>query len=431
MKRLKTYFYILFSCMCVAKMPLAQALLDLQLTQGMRAAIPIAVVSFRDDAQALAPGDATVTQIIQEDLQNSGEFAVKKFPNDAGDWRAQGVNDVVKGSVTSMGGDRYQVSFQLAGVYNQGSLASQSFVVPKSALRRVAHHISDIVFEKLIGVRGIFNTRVAYVIVQRMSKGQSHYTLEIADMDGFNPQPLLTSIEPIMSPAWSPDGHKLAYVSFEGEHAGIYLQNLASGQRQLLANYPGINGAPAFSPDGSKLAMVLTLTGNPKVYIMDLATRKLTQVTQGYSIDTEPAWAPDGRSLIYTSSAGGTQTPQIYRYDLAAKQASRVTFSGNYNARASFLPDQKGIVMMHRDGGNGEGFGIAYEDFASGRTQVLTETGSDDSPSVAPNGKMVIYSTNYNGRGVLGVVSIDGGIKLRLPAREGEVQSPAWSPFLG
>ena len=434
--RIALFLYFLLSFI-----PAAQAALDLELTQGVAAAQPIAVVSFAGEANNV-PGNTTLTQVIKNDLQNSGQFRVStpgllgqkpsqveqvNFPY----WRKQGVNDVVIGRVKSIGRSRYEVSFQLVNVYGKQSnstntvLLDETFRAQQSGLRQLAHHISDLIYQKLTGTRGIFNTKIAYVLVNREPDQVPHYTLTVADSDGFNPRPLLRSVEPIMSPSWSPNGKVLAYVSFEHQRAEVYLQDVATGSRQMVSAVPGINGAPSFSPDGRQLALVLSRTGNPKVYTFDLTKRKLREITFGYSIDTEPSWAPDGKSIIFTSNRGGT--PQIYQYDFATSQVNRLTFDGNYNARASYLPGEQGIVMMHRQTGL---FGIAKQDLATGQVRVLTEDGSDESPSVAPNGKMVIYATNAGGRGVLGVVSINGRIKIRLPAREGSVQEPAWSPYL-
>lgn len=420
------------------------AALDLELTQGINAALPIAVIPFANQ-QANVSGDKTLTQIISNDLQNSGQFRVKgsgllgEQPTtaeqiDSEVWRQRGVDDVLVGQIKSLGRHRFRVSFQLvstveagAGADNQTSrvLLSQSYDTPQSGLRQLAHHISDLVYEKLTGVRGVFSTKIAYILVQRRRHQPTQYTLEVSDVDGFDQQVLLTSTQPIMSPAWSPDGRKLAYVSFEGHRSSIYVQNIATAKRELVASYPGINGAPAFSPDGSQLALVLTLTGNPKIYTYNLASKKLTRLTNGYAIDTEPSWASDGKSLLFTSNRGGN--PQIYRYSFGNNQIERISFSGNYNARASYMPSEQNIIMMHRETGL---FGIARENLDSGQIDVLVQTGEDESPSLSPNGKMIVYATKYGGRGVLALVSSDGKIKVRLPAREGSVQEPAWSPFL-
>ncbi|MDF1795176.1 MAG: Tol-Pal system beta propeller repeat protein TolB [Coxiellaceae bacterium] len=421
---------MLFACLPFT----AMAALNLELTQGIGKAIPIAVANFSGGA-VQGPGDQTVEQVVTNDLTHSGQFRVLnpvidnvtaqlQKPN-YNQWRQLGVNDVLLGSVTSRFGNRYQVKVKLVDVYSKAVLVNQSFTVSKDDLRQVAHRISDMVYQKLTGTRGVFSTKLAYVLVKHEAGKPSRYALEVSDADGFNPRPLLVSYMPIMSPAWTPDGKQIAYVSFEGHRAAVYLQTLATGKRSKISALPGINGAPAFSPNGDMVALVLTRSGNPKLYTLDLRSQQLKELTRGRSIDTEPNWAPDGRSILFTSNRGGS--PQIYRYELASGSINRVTYDGNYNARARFLPDEKSIVMLHRKSGL---FGIAKQDLSSGRVNVLTRANSDESPSLAPNGKMVIYATSYGGRGVLAMVSTDGRIKLRLPAREGNVQEPAWSPYL-
>lgn len=416
----------------------AHATLDLELTQGVSSAIPIAVAAFTNDSAAVVPGNQAVSQIISNDLNNSGQFRVKNTTDNSADagninftyWRGQNVNDVVLGKVTALSDGKYQVQFRLIGLYPQAPLINDSFTTSQAGLRTVAHHISDLVYQKLTGMRGVFNTKIAYVLVNR-SPGligrriKSEYRLEVADIDGFNPQTLLTSSQPMMSPSWAPDGKNIAYVSFENHEAAIYLQNIYNAHRQLVTRFPGINGAPAFSPDGRKMALVLSLTGSPKIYFLDLANKKLTQITHGSSIDTEPSFSPDGKAMIFTSNRGGG--PQIYRYTFATGQTDRITFTGNYNARALYLPDGQGIVMMHREGGL---FSIAYQNLTSGQLRTLTPAGSDESPSLAPNGQMIVYATDTADHGLLAMVSTNGRIKLKLPARDGGVQEPAWSPFL-
>ncbi|MCK4609303.1 MAG: Tol-Pal system beta propeller repeat protein TolB [Gammaproteobacteria bacterium] len=403
------------------------AALNLELTQGVNKALPIAVLSFSVQHN--------IAKIISSDLQNSGQFKVDQvdapqqlsYGMHAANyayWAGQKMNNVVLGSVEK-DGKKYKVKFQLLDVYSKSVLLDKEYKVSKDDLRALAHHISDLVYQQLIGQRGVFSTKIAYVLVQRKIGQPTKHSLIVADADGHNPKQLLLSSEPIMSPAWSPDGKKLAYVSFEHKHSAIYIQNIATGKRHLVSNYPGINGAPAFSPDGRKLALVLSKTGYPKIYVLDLVTHKLKQKTFGWSLDTEPSWSATGEAIIFTSNRGGT--PQIYQLDLASNAITRLTYQGSYNARASFMPDGKSIVMLSRDD---NGFNIAKEDLVSGDVTVLTSSGMNESPSVAPNGSMIVYATNYRGRGTLAEVSADGRVELRLPSKEGEVQEPAWSGSL-
>jgi TolB protein len=397
----------------------AYAVLDLELTQGVNSATPIAITSFNNDI---------LHDVISKDLKNSGKFSIAEATDESSPfnynfWQQKKVNDVVTGDVQSTGGNAYTVTFALHDSYGRKVLLAGSFNVKESELHTLAHHISDLVYQKLTGDRGIFSTKIAYVAVER-SEGSAKYQLMVSDIDGFNAKALLTSDQPIMSPSWSPDGKQIAYVSFEGKRAAIYRQNVASGARSIVTNYPGINGAPAWSPDGSKMALVLTETGYPKIYTLNLASNKLDQLTSDWYLDTEPNFAPDGKSIIFTSNRGGT--PQIYRVILENKKIERVSFKGNYNARPSYSADAKYIVMLHQDQ---NGFNIAAQDVNSGRISVLTKSGNDESPSVAPNGKMVAYATNSGGKGILGLVSIDGSVKLLLPEQSGEVEEPAWSPF--
>lgn len=402
-----------------------QAALHLELTQGMSAAIPIAITPFTNQTSNV-PGNTTLSQVISNDLQNSGQFAVTASPSNA--------SDVVTGAVRQLGVNRYEVSFQLADnsaatktttTNAAAPLLNLTFTANQVGLRGLAHHISDLIYQKLTGVRGIFSTKIAYVLAQRTINQPARYQLIVADQDGFDPQTLFRSSQPIMSPTWTPNGRGLAYVSFEGHHAAIYLQNLATGGRALLSRYPGMNNAPAFSPNGRRMALVLTLNGNPNIYVMNLGSKQLTPITNDLSIDTEPTFSPDGKSLYFTSNRAGG--PQIYRYDFSTRQTERVTFDGSYNARACLSPRENTLVVLHQDG---SGYNVAKQNLSSGRLRVLTTSGMDDSPSLAPNGKMVLYGTRSGGREMLGLVSMDGRVKLRLPSAEGDVQDPAWSPFL-
>lgn len=395
----------------------AFAALDLELTQGVDSAIPIAVTAF-------AP---SIHDVVVSDLKNSGRFRISDASN-PNEWKQQKLEAAVTANVQELGGNQYSVAFQLHDVLNNTTLLDRKYTISGSQLRQLSHHISDLIYQQLTGDRGVFSTKIAYILVQRAAANmqQAKYTLEVADADGFNPKTLLSSDQPLMSPSWSPDGKYISYVSFEGNRAAIYQQSVATGAREIISKFPGINGAPAWSPDGRKLAIVLSQTGYPKIYLLDLTSKHLEQITNEWYLDTEPNWAPDGKSIIFTSNRGGSN-PQIYRIYLNTKKIERVTFNGSYNARGSFASDGKSIAMLHQDG---DLFSIAVQDLDSDRLTVLTKSGYDESPSIAPNGKMIVYATNFNGRGVLAVVSTDGRVKLMLPARQGEVQEPAWSPFL-
>lgn len=391
--------------------------LDLELTQGVDSGIPIAITSF-------APG---IHDIVVSDLKNSGRFRLSDAASPS-EWKQQKLEAAVTANLQEIGNNQSIITFKLTDVLNNNVLLDRKYTIANSQYRQLAHHISDLIYQQLTGDRGIFSTKIAYILVDRSPQNlqQAKYTLEIADADGFNPKTLLSSDQPLMSPTWSPDGKYLAYVSFEGNRAAIYLQNVATGSRQVLSKFPGINGAPAWSPNGRKMALVLSQTGYPKIYILDLTTKNLEQITSDWYLDTEPSFAPDGKSIIFTSNRGGSN-PQIYRIYLENKKIERVTFKGDYNARASFTADGKNIIMLHQED---DLFSIAVQDLNSGRLTSLTKSGYDESPSVAPNGKMIVYATNYNNRGVLAAVATDGRVKLMLPARKGEVQEPAWSPFL-
>lgn len=412
------------------------AILSMELTQGVAGAIPIAIVPFANQAQT----QQDPSKIIINDLQNSGRFKVynpkllTQHPSSAQQvainyFRKLNTDNVLVGSVVPVG-NKFRMNVQLLDTY-QGNdkhiLFDKSFTVSINEIRSAAHHISDLIYKQLTGVRGVFSTKLAYVVVQRNAKGQQRYILEVSDQDGYNPRPLLTSYDPIMSPAWSPNGKQIAYVSFENQRAGIYLEEVATGARRLLSVFPGINGAPAWSPDGKKIALVLSKGGSPNIYIMDIATRSLRQITHGNNINTEPAWSVDGKYLLYTSNQTGS--PQIYQINLNTGSTSRISYAGDYNARASFTPDGRFIAMIHRVSGI---YNIGVLNLDSGMTRVLSTAtrGDSASPSIAPNGSMILYDTVYRGQNVLAMVSADGRIQLILPARNGEAQDPAWSPFL-
>lgn len=399
--------------------------LDLELTQGINAALPIAINSFDGNQEA-----QQINTTVENDLRMSGQFKIISAPTQGVSsislWRQAGADSVLSGRVQQIGSNRYTVSYELADAAAHGRvLLSKDYQISANQFVSLAHHISDEVYEKLTGERGIFSTHIAYILVQR-NGDKARYTLDIADVDGSNPQSLLVSTEPIMSPTWSPDGREIAYVSFEKKRAQIFTVSVETGKRRLLTDFVGINGAPAWSPDGRNLAVVLSKGGNPKIYTVDMSSGRLTQLTFGDAIDTEPRYSPDGRSLLFTSGRGGS--PQIYRLNLADGKISRLTYEGNYNARASLTPNQKSLVMLHREDRQ---FNIGVQDMDSGRVTPLTFSQMDESPTVSPNGRLILYATRFQDKGILSIVSIDGRVKMRLPARAGDVQEPAWSPFVG
>ncbi|MGQ0335607.1 Tol-Pal system beta propeller repeat protein TolB [Halomonas elongata] len=411
--------------------PLAQAELTIDITRGNEQATPIAVVPFADEGANL-PVD--LAQIVADDLERSGYFAPlergamfeKPSSSDEvrfGDWKALDTRYMVVGRV-SREGEGVRVRYELMDVSGESRMLGETVTASSGQLRAAAHRISDQVFEAITGIRGAFSTRIAYVTSEGVGDNMS-FRLFVADADGHNSQQALSSDEPIMSPSWSPDGRKLAYVSFEGERPAIYVQEVSSGRRVKLTSFEGLNSAPSWSPDGRKLAVALSRDGQPEIYTIDIGSRDLQRITNSPSIETEPAWSPDGRSLIYTSDRSGG--PQIYRQALGGGEPERLTYTGNYNARARFAPDGEAIFLIHK--GN-NGYQVARQDLDNGRLVEISDAQQAESPSVAPNGTMVIFATQQGSRGVLGAVSADGRASFRLPAAQGDVREPAWSPFL-
>lgn len=412
--------------------PRAEAILTIEITQGVDSGLPIAIVPFAGTAAERPPQD--VSSIVQADLARSGRFSpldpqifVARPSEDRQvifkDWRIIKAEALVIGKVRRAGGGRWQVEFRLYDIYKEKQLAGYSYVVNTDRLRAVAHQISDIIYEKLTGEPGVFSTRIAYVIREQMGK-KSRFKMQLADADGYNPLTILTSNEPLLSPAWSPDGTRLAYVSFERRRPMLYMQNVMTGERTLLSEFQGINSAPAWSPDGSQLALTLSRDGNPEIYVMRIANRHLTRLTNNPAIDTEPAWSPDGRYLVFTSDRAGK--PQIYRMYADGGRAERLTFENDYNARASYSPDGKMLTLVSGGGGR---YHAAMLHLSTSVLQVLTDTPLDESPTFAPNGRMILYATERGGRGVLASVSSDGRVRQTLKLQEGDVREPAWGPF--
>jgi len=422
--------------------PLAPAFaqgLDIGTVVGNEAALPIAVVPMPYQGAGPAP-DTDVAGVIRSDLNRSGQFrtlpeasiierptrgAEVRYPT----WRLLKQDFVVVGRLVDAGDGGYRVEYELHDVARQAVLLTMTVPGRGKGLRDAAHQIADQIYEKILGVKGAFWTHIAYITASGTAdaKGMGmHYALMVADSDGFNPQSVVRHVEPLLSPTWSPDGRKLAYVSFERGNSTIYVQDLATGARTLIASFKGINGAPAFSPDGRRLAMTLSKSGNPEIYVMDLATQQLTQVTHHFGIDTEAAWTPDG-NLIFTSDRAGK--PQVYQVSAAGGEPTRLSFQGESNARATVSYDGKKVAMAQ---GNGNVYRIAVMDRSFGgapRWQTLSPGNLDESPSFAPNASMILYAAKEGRRGVLYAVSADGRVRQRLVLADGDVREPAWSPY--
>jgi TolB protein len=406
----------------------ARAQLRLDITEGVNDAVPVAIVPFGGQPEG---GATDVASVVAGDLRLSGRFApldrqdMVTRPTSGEqvrfeDWRLLKADYIVVGHLDGGG---TAVSFELFNVQTGQSLLAQQVPVGGQSLRAVAHRISDLVFERLTGIPGAFSTRIAYVSVEGRPPSQ-RYRLVVADADGFNPRTVAESGDPLMSPAWSPDGQSLAYVSFESKASAIYVQRLGTGERRRVSARSGINGAPAWSPDGTRLAVTLSRDGNLDIYVLELTTQALTRITSDDAIDTEAAWAPDGHTLYFTSDRAGS--PQVYRVNLSApSDVQRVTYTNSYNARPRVSPDGTALAMVTLD----KGYRIALMDLKTRNLRVLTNGRQDESPSFAPNGAVIIYATEDRGPGSLAMVSSDGRYQERLSSERGDVREPAWSPF--
>ena len=431
MKRLLVYL-ALFCCVAEAHAQDDEQLV-IEIFGAPEAAEPIAVVPF---GWTGTPPPTDIASVISDNLTRTGLFdpsARAELPSEPTDiasinyrqWTSRGIPNLVIGNVQVGSDGIFTIQFQLVDVNNEKQALGQQYKVGGKGLRSIAHKISDEIYHHLTGQRGAFDTRIAYITETVSSANVARYALHVADSDGVNPQDAFSSPQPILSPAWSPDGLQLAYVSYENKQAQIVIQNVANGKRRLVAGFPGLNAAPAWSPDGRQLAMTLSKDGNPEIYVLDLGTNLFRRITRNVGIDTEPAWSPDGGTLVFTSDRSGR--PQIYQIPSLGGRATRLTFEGKYNARASFSPDGSKLVMVHS---GKKGFQIALFDFVNpDDLEVLTDAGLDESPSFAPNGSMILYATSGSRGAALAAISVDGKTKQRLKVTKGGVREPAWAPY--
>ncbi|MCC6594319.1 MAG: Tol-Pal system beta propeller repeat protein TolB [Xanthomonadales bacterium] len=438
MTRTASSFFLLFVALLgLASRAPAQGL-DIDIVDGTEGTIPIAIVPFAWEAAAM-PDQTQIDQVVRADLNRSGQFRalrredVIELPVRGSDvryptWKMLKQRFLVIGRVLGAEGGAYKVEFELHDVINQRSELALALPVRPGEFRSVSHQIADLVYEKIMKVRGAFFTRIAYITAKRQGQARYEYAIWIADSDGYNPQRIVWNAEPFLSPAWSPDGRYLAYVSFErvGGHT-IYMHELATGSRRLVSSFKGINGAPAFSPDGSKLALTLSKSGNPEIHTLDLASNSLTQLTRHFAIDTEAAWMPGGNSLLFTSDRSGK--PQIYSLASVGGTPERITSVGEYNARVTPSYDGRLLAMVQ---GNRNVYRIAVVDRergGAGAVRMISPGPLDESPSFAPNASMVLYAAREGNRGVLYAASVDGSVRQRLALADGDVREPAWGPF--
>lgn len=418
----------------------ANAELSIQITQGSDNPIPIAVVPFSWQGNGVLSED--ISQIVMNDLEQVGEFSPLSRSNMLSmpsgeqevfysDWRLLAQDYLLVGKIDRTPGSQLvQVQYEFFDINREIKLAGEVLTGSVTQLRDIAHEISNVVFEQVTGTRGAFTSQILYVVAEYMNSERTNFRLEKSDYDGQRAQILLESVEPIMSPSWSPTGRDVAYVSFETDLPRIYIQNIATGDRRQITNYPNLNSSPEWSPDGTKLAMVLSKDGSPDIYVQDLTTNELIRVTDHPLIDTEPSWTADSRSIVFMSERTGQ--PQIYQIELGASSfnVERLTYDCFQCLNAKFLPDGVNLVHVRRETRQDPNYQIAVLNIETLRVITLTDTSLDESPSIAPNGSMIMYATKFNGRGVLDAVSIDGAVRFRLPSTQGDVREPAWSPFL-
>ncbi len=415
----------LFLALALCVSGLASAQLSIEITGAGANRIPVAIADLAGDPTA----SRIVTATVRADLERSGLFQLvdttgaaldENSPVNHADWKTKGADALAAGSIGRSPDGRMEARFRIYDNQKAVSLGGAAYVTSNEQLRAAGHRIADYIYEKLTGEKGIFSTRIAYVV-----KSRGRFLLQIADADGQGAATALTSAEPIISPAWSPDGTRLAYVSFEKKKPVVYVHSLSSGQRAIVANFKGSNSAPAWAPDGRKLAVVLSKDGNSQLYTVNADGSGVQRITQSGGIDTEPRFSADGASIYFTSDRGGS--PQIYRVGASGGDAQRVTFDGSYNVSPRPSPDGKSLAFITRRDGR---FQLAIMDVASRQVQVLTDSNKDESPSFAPNSRMILFATEVGGRGVLSAVSSDGRIKQRLSVAAGDVREPAWAPFL-
>jgi TolB protein len=428
--------FVIFLCLYTS---FAQAVLNIEITEGVSGALPIAIMPFSWEGEGSPPVD--ITQIITADLTKSGRFSPIKLSQDlvrVGQqgsmdyryWRLMDVENLLRGKLIPQKDGSFVIQYRLFDIYRGGQLIGKQVAsISEKGLRKEAHRIGDAVYQRLLGEKGAFATYMAYVTEKKVNNSKQ-YTLEVSESDGYNPQVIFKSQFPIMSPAWSPDGRKIAYVSFENNRAEIYIQSVwVRSKRQRVANFKGLNSAPAWSPDGLSMAVTLSFSGNPEIYIYTLKSGKMRQLTHNEAIDTEPAWTPDSQSIVFTSDRSGNR-PQLYRIAAQGGQAKRITFDGVYNAHPALSPDGRYLAMVHGFRQNGKTlYRIAMQDTKTGSLDILTNSKLDESPTFSPNGSMIIYATNQKNRNVLKVVSVGGGAGSQLGFSSGKVREPAWAPF--